>query len=353
MKTYKIAVLEGDGIGPEVMKEAIKILDKVSEKFNLKFEYNYADFGGVAYDKHKNAFPEETKKICEKSDAILFGSIGGPKWDSLPKEEKVETALLRLRKHFDFFANLRPAYCYKPLVNASPLRPDIIGDGFDIMIVRELSSGIYFGKHLLEENKATDEMSYSKKEIERVVKVAFEVAQKRNKKVALVDKANVLSCSILFRKTFDDVSKQYPDIATEHLYVDNASIQLIKRPRDFDVIVTGNMFGDILSDEAAILTGSLGLLPSASLNEKGFGMYEPAGGSAPDIAGKGVANPIAQILSAAMMLKYSFNEIEAGHAIESTMIKVLEEGYRTADIMEKGKKQIKTAEMGTLIAEKI
>ncbi|MAE42447.1 3-isopropylmalate dehydrogenase [Candidatus Woesearchaeota archaeon] len=354
MKNYKIAVIQGDGIGPEIMKEAIKVLDKVSKKYDLKLQYQYADAGGIAYDKLGTALPSQTIKTCEKSDAILFGSVGGPKWDSLPPEEKIEkVALLGLRKHFDLFANLRPAVVYRPLAKASPLRQDIVGNGFDILIIRELTGGIYFGKKVLEENFASDEMTYKKEEVERVARVAFEAALKRNKKVTCVDKSNVLSSSILFRKYVAKTAKNYPKVKLDYLYIDNATMQLIKRPRDFDVIVTTNMFGDILSDQAAMLTGSIGMLASASLNDKGFGLYEPAGGTAPDIAGKNIANPIAQILSGAMMLKHSFGLEDESKAIENAVIKVLKKDYRTADIMETGKNKVSTAGMGTLIADNI
>jgi len=354
MKNYKIAVIQGDGIGPEIMKEAIKVLDKASKKYDLKLQYQYADAGGIAYDKLGTALPSQTIKTCEKSDAILFGSVGGPKWDSLPPEEKIEkVALLGLRKHFDLFANLRPAVVYRPLAKASPLRQDIVGNGFDILIIRELTGGIYFGKKVLEENFASDEMTYKKEEVERVARVAFEAALKRNKKVTCVDKSNVLSSSILFRKYVAKTAKNYPKVKLDYLYIDNATMQLIKRPRDFDVIVTTNMFGDILSDQAAMLTGSIGMLASASLNDKGFGLYEPAGGTAPDIAGKNIANPIAQILSGAMMLKHSFGLEDESRAIENAVIKVLKKDYRTADIMETGKNKVSTAGMGTLIADNI
>ncbi len=354
MKKFKISVLSGDGIGPEVMKEAIKVLDKISKKHNLGFEYIYADVGGYAHDKHGTALPKETLEICESSDAILFGSVGGPKWDNLPAEQKIErVALLALRKHFELFANLRPTIVYKPLVKASPLRPDIVGEGFNILIVRELTGGIYFGEKKSGKDFASDEMIYRKHEVERIAKVAFEAAMSRKKHVTCVDKSNVLTVSVFFRNIVTEVAKKYPDVKLDYLFIDNATMQIIKRPRDFDVIVSGNMFGDILSDEAAMLTGSIGLLASASLNGKGFGLYEPAGGSAPDIAGKGIANPIAQILSAAMMLKHSFKLDNASDDIENAVEKVLEEGYRTKDIMEDNAKEVNTSKMGSLIAEKI
>ena len=354
MKPYKIAVLPGDGIGPEVMEEAIKVLDRISKKYKVKFDYNFADVGGIAYDKHGTALPAETLKICESSDAILFGSVGGPKWDNLPKDKAIErVALLNLRKHFDFFANLRPAVLYKSLAKISPLKETIVKKGFDMLIVRELSSDAYFGKKVSEEGFASDEMVYRKHEVERIAKFAFKAAESRNKKVTCVDKSNVLASSVFFRRIVTEVSKKFPKIKLGFMYVDNAAAQLIKRPYDFDVIVTTNLFGDILSDETAMLVGSIGMLASASINEKGFGMYEPGGGTAPDIAGKGIANPIAQILSAAMMLKYSFKMDKAANDIERAVISVLEGKKRTKDIMEEGAKEVGTKEMGNLIAKKI
>ena len=354
MKNYKIAVLPGDGIGPEVMEEAIKVLGAVSKKYRISFQYDYADAGGVAYDKHGTAMPTKTLKICENSDAILFGSVGGPKWDNLPREKSIErVALLGLRKHFGFFANLRPAVLYRSLAKTSPLKDSIVKNGFDILIVRELSGDAYFGKKVSEENFASDEMIYRKHEVERIAKFAFEAAAKRNKKVICIDKSNVLASSVFFRKIVSEASKKYPKIKLGFMYVDNAAAQLIKRPYDFDVIVTTNLFGDILSDETAMLAGSIGMLASASVNEKGFGMYEPGGGTAPDIAGKGIANPIAQILSAAMMLKYSFKMDKEANDIEKAVISVLEGKKRTKDIMEKGAKEVGTKEMGSLIAARI
>ncbi len=353
MDTKKIAVLAGDGIGPEAMNEAMKVLDKISKKYSLDFKYTFSDVGGAAYDKFETALPEETVKICEESGAILFGSVGGPRWQNLPQEKMIErVALLGLRKHFEFFANLRPAVLFPQLVNSSPLK-NIRKEGFDIMIVRELSGDAYFGKHGIDDDSAFDEMKYTKEQCIRIARTAFEIARNRKKKVTCVDKCNVLSSSILFRKYITEISKNYPDVKLECLYVDNAAMQLIKKPYDFDVIVTTNLFGDILSDEAAMITGSIGLLASASLNENGFGLYEPAGGSAPDIAGKGIANPIAQILSAAMMLRHSFKLEKAATSIENAVKKTLSDGYRTKDIMEKRMKEVGTAEMGDLIAERI
>lgn len=349
----KIAVLEGDGIGPEIMAEAIKVLRKIEEKHGVSFDMEKALVGGAAYDAEGTALPEKTIRACESSDAILFGAVGGPKWDDLAPDEKIErVALLGLRKRFGFFTNLRPAKVYRPLRKVSPLRADIVGDGFDLMIVRELTGGIYFGKHELSDYHGSDEMKYTEPEVRRIAKAAFDIAMKRKKHLTCVDKANVLSTSIFFRKIVREVAKDYPDVELDFLYIDNAAMQVIRRPRDFDVMVTGNMFGDILSDEAAMCTGSLGLLASASLNEKGFGLYEPAGGSAPDIAGKGVANPLAQILCAAMMLKYSFDMGSAASEIEQAVEKALET-HRTADIMEEGCAQVGTSEMGDIIVKNL
>jgi len=353
MKPYKIAVLPGDGIGPEVMNEAIKVLDATSKKYKVKFEYCYADVGGIAYDNHKDTLPKETIKICESSDAILFGSVGGPKWDNLPREASVEKGLLNLRKHFDFFANLRPAIVYKTLRKISPLREDIVKGGFDMLIIRELTSDAYFGKKATGEDFASDEMIYRRHEVERIAKVAFEMALKRKKKVTCVDKSNVLASSVFFRKIVAETAKKYPEIALDYLYVDNAAAKIIKRPYEIDVIVTTNLFGDILSDEAAGASGSIGMLASASLNEKGFGMYEPGGGSVPKLTGQNKANPIAQILSAAMMLKYSFKMEKAADDIENAVKSVLEAKKRTYDIMEEGAEEVGTKEMGDLIADGI
>jgi 3-isopropylmalate dehydrogenase len=355
MSVKKIAVLPGDGIGPEVIDEAIKVLDKISGIFGIGFSYTFADVGGAALDNHGEPLPASTVKICEDSDAVLFGSVGGPKWEKFPPEKQPERgALLPLRKHFNLYANLRPAIIFKELKEASPLKSAIIGDGFDIMIIRELTGGIYFGQpKFKDDNKGFDTLIYTRPEIVRIAKVAFETAMKRNKKVTSIDKANVLSTSILWREVVEEVAKDYPEVALNHLYVDNASMQLVKDPRQFDVMLCDNMFGDILSDEASMITGSIGMLPSASLSDGTFGLYEPAGGSAPDIAGKGIANPIAQILSGAMMLKYSFGLNDAYTMIFSAIEKALEQGYRTGDIMSEGKKLIGTKEMGDLIVSYI
>lgn len=357
---YKIAVLPGDGIGPEVMKEAIKVLDKTGEKFGLSFQYTQSYIGGAAYDKTGKVLPEETLKNCENSDAVLFGSVGGPKWENLPPDEQPERgALLPLRKHFGLFANLRPVKIYPSLAFASSLKNELINGGLDIIFFRELTGGIYFGKpkEIAPDGKsAVDTMKYSVNEIERIARKAFEAARIRSNKVCSVDKANVLMTSVLWRKTVEELhKKEYPDVELSHLFVDNAAMQLVRRPTQFDVILTENMFGDILSDEAAMLSGSLGMLPSASINEKGFGLYEPIGGSAPDIAGKGIANPIAQILSAALLLRYSFSLDKEAKAIEEAVAKTLEQNYRTADIAgtDKNVKILKTSEMGDVIAGNI
>jgi len=354
-KNYKIAVLPGDGIGPEVMKEAVRVLAVVSEKFGFSIQKEWADVGGAAYDNHGSPLPESTLKIAENSDAILFGSVGGPKWESLPPHLQPERgALLPLRKHFKLFCNLRPARVYKELAAACPLRSDIVGDGFDILCVRELTGDVYFGQPKGREGSGPDEkgfdtMIYSRYEIERIAKFAFEAAMLRGKKVASVDKANVLTTMVLWRDVVKEVAANYPEVALEHIYVDNAAMQLLRRPRDFDVMLCPNLFGDILSDECAMLTGSMGLLPSASIAEGSFGLYEPAGGSAPDIAGKGIANPIAQILSTALMLRYTFKEEAAAQAIEKAVEKVIAQGYRTGEIWTEGCQKVGTSGMGDAI----
>ena len=358
MQTYNVAILSGDGIGPEVMAEAVKVLDVVQQKYNFKLNYRSFDVGGIAIDNHGTPLPAETLKGCEDSDAILFGSVGGPKWEHLPPNQQPERgALLPLRKHFALFSNLRPATLYQGLEKFCPLRADIAAKGFDMVTVRELTGGIYFGQPKGREGegaheKAFDTEIYHRYEIERIAKVAFDTAMKRKKHVTSVDKANVLISSILWRETVTEVAKQYPEVKLDHIYIDNATMQLIKQPEFFDVLLCSNIFGDIISDECAIITGSMGMLPSASLNEKGFGLYEPAGGSAPDIAGKGIANPIAQILSAAMMLRHSFNLNDAANAIEKAVKAVLAAGHRTADLADESQ-PVSTAEMGTLIAEAI
>lgn len=354
----KIALLPGDGIGPEVMKEAIKILNAISNKFSIKFDFEYADVGGIAIDNHGTALPESTLQLCENSDAILFGSVGGPKWDKLlPAQQPERGALLPLRKHFNLYCNLRPAKVFKELSSASPLKPEIVKTGFDILCIRELTGGIYFGEPKGIEGegqneKGFDTMVYTRMEIERIARLAFEAAQKRNNIVTSVDKANVLNSMVLWRQVVSDMGKNYPDVKLNHMYVDNTTMQLIRDPHQFDVLLCGNMFGDIISDECAMLTGSMGLLASASLNEQNFGLYEPAGGSAPDIAGKGIANPIAQILSAAMMLKYTFNLTDASNEIENAISKVFKKGIYTKDLTD-DQSGVSTEEMGDSILKEL
>ncbi|KPV96856.1 3-isopropylmalate dehydrogenase [Pseudoalteromonas sp. P1-9] len=334
---YDIAVLAGDGIGPEVMSAAIDVLNAVSEKFNFSLSLNHHVIGGAAIDQFGKALPDTTLAACEQADAILFGSVGGPKWEGLPPSEQPERAsLLPLRKHFGLFCNLRPAQLLPALSAASPLRADISSKGFDILCVRELTGGIYFGDKGRSgegaDEYAFDTQRYSRKEIERIARFAFEAAKLRANKVTSVDKANVLASSVLWREVVTEVSKDYPDVALDYIYIDNATMQLVKEPSQFDVLLCDNLFGDILSDECAMITGSMGLLPSASLNQTGFGLYEPAGGSAPDIAGKGIANPIAQILSAALMLRYSLKQDEAARTIEKAVAEAVAAGVGTPDI---------------------
>jgi 3-isopropylmalate dehydrogenase len=337
------------------MEEALKVLNRAGTLFGFDFEYETADIGGAAIDNHGKALPDSTLALCEKSDAILFGSVGGPKWESLPPAEQPERgALLPLRKHFGLYCNLRPAKVFPTLASASPLKPEIVKTGFDILCVRELTGGIYFGEPKGREGegpneRAYDTMVYTQFEIERIARLAFEAAQKRNGRVTSVDKANVLFSMVLWREVVTQVAKEYPDVTLNHIYVDNATMQLVKNPHQFDVLLCGNMFGDIISDECAMITGSMGLLASASLNEKKFGLYEPAGGSAPDIAGKGIANPIAQILSAAMMLRYTFGEIKAADAVEAAISTVLERGIFTADLTEDKTIAVDTRTMGDAV----
>ncbi|OGR25940.1 MAG: 3-isopropylmalate dehydrogenase [Desulfobacterales bacterium RIFOXYA12_FULL_46_15] len=355
----RIAVLAGDGIGPEVMKEAIKVLKKSATLFDFNFKYEIADVGGAAIDSQGTALPDSTLALCEQSDAILFGSVGGPKWEHLPPEKQPERgALLPLRKHFDLYCNLRPAKVFPTLVSASPLKPEIVKQGFDILCIRELTGGIYFGQPKGREGtgpteKAYDTMVYSRYEIERIARMAFEAARKRRRLVTSVDKANVLFSMVLWRETVMEIAKEFPDVTLNHIYVDNATMQLVRNPHQFDVLLCENMFGDIISDECAMITGSMGLLASASLNEKKFGLYEPAGGSAPDIAGKGIANPIAQILSGAMMLKYTFNLPKAADAIEKAISNVLEKGIFTADLTDDIALAVNTETMGDAIVSEL
>ena len=355
----KIAVLAGDGIGPEVMAEAIKVLEALKQAAGVELEYVHADVGGCAIDKHGTALPDSTLKICEESDSILFGSVGGPKWEKLPPEQQPERAsLLKMRKHFDLYCNLRPAKVFKALAAASPLRPDIVGDGFDILCVRELTSGIYFGRPKGREGegpeeKGFDTLVYKRGEIERVARTAFQMAMKRRKKLTSLDKANVLSSMVLWREVVTEVGREFPEVELKHIYIDNATMQLMRHPRDYDVVLGGNMFGDIISDECAMLTGSMGLLASASLNESNFGLFEPAGGSAPDIAGKGIANPIAEIMSAAMMLRYSLGFGKAADLIEQAVEAVLDAGIHTPDIAVDPDRTVTTARMGDAVVERI
>lgn len=355
MAEFRIAVLPGDGIGQEVTQEAVRVLSAVGERFGHRFDFQNALVGGTAYDERGVPLPEETVEICENSHAILLGAVGGSKWDNLPSHLRPEAALLTLRKHFDLFANLRPVILFPPLLDSSPLKKNIL-KGTDIMIVRELTGGLYFGqpkerRKLNDEVVAVDSMVYSESEIRRIAQVAFQIARSRRKILHSIDKANILETSRLWREVVNEVAGDYPDVELHHLYVDNAAMQLLKNPRQFDVILTENTFGDILSDEAAMLTGSIGMLPSASIRGDGFGMYEPVHGSAPDIAGKGIANPIATILSAGMMLRFSFGMEKEAESIEEAVRKVLELGYRTPDIMSRGKILLSTQEMGEKIAQ--
>ncbi|TCV99137.1 3-isopropylmalate dehydrogenase [Biostraticola tofi] len=355
-RTYHIAVLPGDGIGPEVMAQAYKVLDAVRRRFQVRITTSEYDVGGAAIDRHGSPLPPATVSGCEQADAILFGSVGGPQWEHLPPDGQPERgALLPLRKHFKLFSNLRPARLYQGLEEFCPLRADIAARGFDILCVRELTGGIYFGTPKGREGtgmheRAFDTEVYYRFEIERIARIAFESARKRRSKVTSIDKANVLQSSIMWREVVNAIASDYPDVELAHLYIDNATMQLIKDPSQFDVLLCSNLFGDILSDECAMITGSMGMLPSASLNEQGFGLYEPAGGSAPDIAGKNLANPIAQILSTALLLRYSLGLDEAADAIEQAVNKTLEAGYRTADLAGEGQ-AIGTDEIGTVIAD--
>jgi len=355
---FKVAVLAGDGIGPEVMAEARKVLAAVEARFDLSIAYHEYDVGGAAIDRHGRALPEATLRGCEAADTILFGSVGGPAWEKLPAAEQPERAsLLPLRAHFGLFCNLRPARLHGGLEHLSPLRADISARGFDILCVRELTGGIYFGKPkgrqgAGEAEEAFDTMRYSRREIARIARKAFEAARIRRGKVTSVDKANVLTTSVLWREVVMEVKAEFPDVEIEHIYVDNAAMQLLRRPSEFDVLLCPNLFGDILSDEIAMLTGSMGFLSSASVNETGFGLFEPAGGSAPDIAGKGIANPVAQILSAALMLRFSFAQYEAADAIDRSVAKALSESVLTAELLSADRKQEakSTAQMGDFLA---
>jgi len=354
--TKSIAVLSGDGIGPEVMHEALKVLDKLEKITGVTVKRTFADVGGIAIDNHGKALPESTVATCEASDAILFGSVGGPKWEKLPGPEQPERgALLPLRKHFNLYANLRPAIVFRGLAGASPLKAEIIGDELNVLVVRELTGGLYFGKKERQADWASDTMVYTRVEIERIAHIAFQAARMRGKKLCSIDKANVLTSMVFWREAVTEVSKQYPDVALSHMYVDNAAMQLVRNPRQFDVILAENMFGDILSDEASMIAGSLGMLPSASLagapeaGKGSFGLFEPSGGSAPDIAGKGIANPIAQILSLGLLFQYGFGMPEVYNRIHGAVQHVLTQGYRTRDIQTDGMTLVDTSRMGELI----
>ena len=356
MTTHRIAVLPGDGIGQEVVPEAVRVLGVVGKRAGVAFEFETALVGGAAIDAVGTPLPPETLALCRKADAILFGSVGGPKWDNLPQEQRAERGLLALRKELDLYANLRPATCFPMLVDASPLKRSVV-EGTDLMVIRELTGGLYFGEPRGREafadggERAINTMTYTTREIERVARVAFDVARKRRKRLASVDKANVLVVSQLWREVVTRVGREYPDVALEHVLVDNCSMALVNKPTHFDTIVTENTFGDILSDEAAILAGSMGMLPSASLGGltaggRTFGLYEPVHGTAPDIAGQGIANPLAAILSAALLLRYSLNMLDAAGFIEAAVMRVLADGRRTGDIARSGEKVIGTREMG-------
>jgi len=357
MQEYNIAVLGGDGIGPEVVAEGIKVLDAIGKKFDINFNYEYELIGGCAYDKYKVPLPDTTILTAKKSDAVFLGAVGDWKYDELPPEVRPEKALLGIRKELGLFANLRPAIVYDELVSSSPLKPEIVS-GVDIMVIRELTGDVYFGQPKgveVRNGKRTgfNNMIYDEAEVRRIAHVGFQTAMKRNKKLCSVDKANVLDCSRLWREIVLEVAKEYPEVELSHMYVDNAAMQMIREPKQFDTIVTGNIFGDILTDEASMLPGSLGLLPSASLSEGKIGMYEPIHGSAPSLRGKDVVNPIATILSAAMMMKYSFNNDEAYNLIEKAVKSVLKSGYRTQDIYTDDCVLVGTQQMGNLIVQEI
>ncbi len=352
---YKITVLPGDGIGPDIIAEALKVLDLIGEKYGHSFLYTEADLGGIALDRHGEPLPQVTVDTCKGSDAVLLGAVGGPKWDTLPGNKRPEAGLLGIRAALGLYANLRPAVIYGALKDASPLKTEIISNGIDIMVIRELTGGIYFGKRGRLDSEggeaAFDTEMYNVSEIKRIAKVGFETAMKRGKKLMSVDKANVLESSRLWRQVVEEVAKEYPEVALSHMYVDNAAMQLVRNPAQFDVILTSNIFGDILSDEASMITGSIGMLPSASVGSSKLGLYEPIHGSAPDIAGQDKANPIATILSVAMMLRYSLDLTDEADAIEKAVQDVLNSGYRTADIASPGTKVVGTKEMGKILRE--
>ena len=354
MADYKITLLKGDGIGPEIVNQAVKVLDKAAEKFDFSVEYDEALLGGCAIDATGVPLPQETVDKCKASDSVILGAVGGPKWDNQPGNNRPEAGLLGIRGALGLFANLRPSVIFGPLKSASPIKDEIIGDNMNVLIVRELTGGIYFGERgtkLVDgEPAAWDTEMYSVPEIERIARVAFDMAMKRNKKLTSVDKANVLESSRLWRKTVIEVSKDFPEVELNHMYVDNCAMQLVRNPKQFDVIVTSNIFGDILSDEASMIAGSIGMLASASLSEGKLGLYEPIHGSAPDIAGLGIANPLATILSVAMMLRYSLNQNKAADAVEAAVSKVLET-HRTPDIYEEGLTKVSCEEMGDLVCK--
>ena len=350
----QILILPGDGIGPEIMAEGVKVLNVANDKFGLGYELSFDDLGGAAYDRYGSPLADETLERARAADAVLLGAVGGPKWDTIDPALRPERGLLKIRSELGLFGNLRPAILYPQLAEASTLKPEVVS-GLDILIVRELTGGIYFGtpreRTTLEsgERMAYDTLPYSESEVRRIAKVGFDMAMVRNKKLCSVDKANVLASSQLWREVVEEVAKDYPDVELSHMYVDNAAMQLVRAPKQFDVIVTDNMFGDILSDQASMLTGSIGMLPSASLDVNSKGMYEPCHGSAPDIAGQGIANPLATILSVSMMLRYSFGQVAAADAIEQAVSQVLDQGLRTGDIQSEGCRKVGTAEMGDAV----
>jgi 3-isopropylmalate dehydrogenase len=352
MSSYKIALLKGDGIGPEIVQSAVEVLQKIGELFRYSFTFEEGLIGGIAIDQKGDPLPQETLELCLKADAVLLGAVGGPKWDDLPTHKRPEKGLLGIRKALDLYANLRPAKVYEPLISSSPLKDDVVR-GTDFIVVRELTGDVYYGEPrgvFVEQGKRVgiNTMRYTEDEIRRVVRKSFEIARDRRKKLTSVDKSNVLEVSALWRDIVQEESKNFPEVQVEHLYVDNCAMQIVRRPSSFDVIVTGNIFGDILSDESAVITGSLGMLPSASIGDT-HALYEPVHGSAPDIAGKGIANPIATILSASMMLRYSFGLKEAADAIEKAVEMALQKGYRTPDIYTEGSKKVGTREMTSVI----
>ena len=348
-----LAVIPGDGIGPDIVAQAVRVLDRIGEIYGHDFSYRTLLAGGAAIDRTGVPLPDETLQAAKESDSVLLGAVGGPKWDDVPSHLRPEKALLGLRGGLGLFCNLRPAMLYRQLADACPLRSELVEGGLDVMVVRELTGGIYFGKRGRTEDEAYDTMSYTKGEVERIAVKAFEIAMKRNGRLTSVDKANILETSRLWRATVDEVAKAYPDVTVNHLYVDNAAMQLVRNPKQFDVILTENMFGDILSDEASMITGSIGMLPSASLRSDSFGMYEPIHGSAPDIAGQDKANPLATILSVAMMLRYSFDLKAEADALEMAVDRTLDQGWRTADIFTEGMRLCGTQAMGQAVVDNL